>query len=357
MTIAEHRIYSPGRAVRALLTDRPLDGLEREIHDELGLHASRSRPDLPDVYTAARGVWIPWRLEARALDTAAGAGSIQATVSPDLIDVLRAKSVILKLGTEVVEDMSGSGTFAIPRKTATATAGWTTEGNPVGGPQSNLTITQQCVFTPKTVGAYTDVTRYIRVRNPALDQIVIRDLVAAVATSIDAAAINGLGVGPIPLGILQNSLVPTVGMGLNGAAPNNRDLTRMKALVGNANAEIGRYGFLTTPDAEAKLRDTSRNAVGSLNIIDGDTFTLGCPWASTTLVPNNLNKGSGTNLSAAILGCWDTVVLGFWTNAYILVNPYLQSTTGMVRITVLTECDIQLRQPLAFAKIVDINTT
>jgi len=80
---------------------------------------------------------------------------------------------------------------------------------------------EQCVFTMRTVGALSEVSRnmLMQANNPAIHSIIRDDLTKVLAQAIDIAAINGLGSGSNqPLGILGASGTGSVALGTNGAA-------------------------------------------------------------------------------------------------------------------------------------------
>jgi hypothetical protein len=91
-----------------------------------------------------------------------------------------------------------------------------------------------------------------------------------------------------------------------------------------------------------------------------DAATLaGYSLASTQNVPSNLTKGGGTALSALIFGDWSQLLIGFWSELDILVNPY-ESTAyskGNVQVRAMATADVAIRHALAFAAINDMITT
>jgi HK97 family phage major capsid protein len=79
--------------------------------------------------------------------------------------------------------------------------------------------------------------------------------------------------------------------------------------------------------------------------------------AVSNIVPNNLTKGSGTNLSSIIFGNWSDIVVGNWGGMYVQVDPYSAHSRSLVQIYVEMLMDINIRNEESFAAIIDAVTT
>ena len=77
--------------------------------------------------------------------------------------------------------------------------------------------------------------------------------------------------------------------------------------------------------------------------------------AVTNNVPSNLTKGSGTDLSALVFGDFSQLIIGMFSSADVLVDPYTNSATGAVRVRVMQEMDLGVRNAQSFAAITDID--
>ena len=60
----------------------------------------------------------------------------------------------------------------------------------------------------------------------------------------------------------------------------------------------------------------------------------------TSNVPSDLTKGTGTALSALIFGDFSQLMIGLFSTADILIDPYTGGSAGTVRIRVMQEVDI-----------------
>ena len=98
-----------------------------------------------------------------------------------------------------------------------------------------------------------------------------------------------------------------------------------------------------------KLKDSQSRPYGLAEIFKGQ------PVAFSNQVPNNLTKGSGTNLSAILYGVWSDLVIGYWSSVDIVVNPYADSVAakGGALIHAFLDADIALRHPESFVVVKD----
>lgn len=361
--------YSLMRAVEALASNGkiPFAGLEAEVSAELARRGGKSpqgfmmphsiRGPLTDEERKIEdefGAFERRGVEYRNLDTVTGGGSVPTNLSRDWIEILRNQLVIMRAGAREIPNLTGK--FAIPRQSGTTTGYWVGEGGDVTG--SNQTL-DQILFTPHTVGGVTDISRrFFELSNIDGEEFVKQDLAAVIARAIDLAALNGSGSSNQPLGIMQNTGITatrTVPLGTNGAAPTWAALVNLYTVVSRGNAaDLGQFAYIGNADVRGTLATTPK--IGSTFPVylleDGKVY--GMPAYFSQQLPNNLTKGSGTNLSPILGGIWNQLFLAYWSGLDVLVNPYSNSTSGTVRIVALQDMDIQVRHNEAFALIVDM---
>jgi HK97 family phage major capsid protein len=336
--------YSLVRAIATLARRQPLGGLEAEVSQEIAKRAGKD----------PQGFYFPTDLamtQTRDLTLTTGSGAKPTvTDAANFIGMLRNKTLVSTLGARMLTGLTGD--LSLPKQTGGATAYWVTEGN--APTESNQTI-GQVALAPKTVGAFTDISRkFIAQSSLSAEAFVRDDLATVLAIEIDRAAVNGSGTGAEPEGILQNSSVTTVAGGTNGAAPTFAMLVAMETAVANANADMGSLHYLTNSKVRGVLKTTEK-ATGTAQFVWRDDNTVnGYAAHASNQVPATLTKGSGTALSAAIFGNWSDLVIGMWGGLDILVDPYTGSTSGTVRVTALQDIDIKLRNAVSFAKMVDL---
>ena len=113
--------------------------------------------------------------------------------------------------------------------------------------------------------------------------------------------------------------------------------------------------FLTRPSIVKVLRSTLRAATtDSRMIMEARNELAGYPLVSTTLVPNDIESADA---SALIFGDFSDVLLGYWSEFDLLVNPYESTayTKGNVQVRGMVTCDVAIRHAESFAAAVDID--
>ena len=259
--------------------------------------------------------------------------------------------MVAVLGARMLGNLVGD--LSIPKQTGGATAYWITEGN--APTASNQTI-GQVGLAPKTVGAFTDMSRkFVRQSSIDAEQFVRNDLAAVIARAIDKAVFNGSGIGAEPRGILQTAAVPTVAIDTNGGNPTFAKMVELETKVAAADADMGTLAYVTNAVGRGKLKTVQKVTGEPRFIWEGDEIN-GYTARATNLIPSNLSKGTGTDLSPVIFGNWADVMIGMWGGLDILVDPYTQGNAGTVRVNALQDVDIALRHAESFAKCVDMAT-
>ena len=319
-------------------------GRAREVSAELERRSGRKAQGL---------LWHMGAPEQRVLTTttpAGGPGSniIGTDYRPDLfIDRLRAATRVRTLGATVLSGLSGN--VVIPRRKASVVAGWFAENSPisVSDPQFD-----GVALTPKHAGVITEYSRNMVLQaSPDVEALARADMAAVLAELLDSAAIAGTGANNQPRGILSTAGISTVSMGANGGALTFDAVADLVGAVADANG--AGTGFLTNSRvrrAAAKLKDAGNQPLGVDVVFQGERVEV------SNLVPSNGTKGTGTNLSSVIFGRWSDLIVGFWSELDILVNPYesVAYSKGNVSIRAVMTCDIAVRHPESFAAITDI---
>ncbi len=349
----EVKRYSVMRALNALAN--PADvaaqlaaAFERECSDAVSSKMGK----------AARGFFIPFEVQKR--DLTAGTNNAGGfTVATDMlggsfIELLRNAMVIDGLGTRMLTGLVGN--IAIPKLAGAATAYWVAENS---GPTESQQTLAQVTMTPKTVGAFTDVSRRLLLQSSIdVEAMVQGDLAAVLGLAIQQAAISGTGASNQPTGILT-AVTPTVIGGTNGAAPSWANIIQLESDVAVANADVGSLAYLTNAKVRGKLKGTSKVSGQNGFIWEAsDTPVNGYRAAVTNAVPSNLTKGTSSGVcSAAIFGNFADLVIGMWGSLDLMVDPYTGSTAGTVRVVALQDVDVAIRHVESFATMVDALTT
>jgi HK97 family phage major capsid protein len=349
----ECRQFSLFNAIRSQMPGVTGDfGREIEISKELERRSGRP----------AQGMLCPTSVfEKRVVTTALPAGGPGSNLigtdwrADQFIDILRDAMVVRRLGARVLNGLVGN--VDIPRLKASATGQWVAENSPLTASDVQL---DKVSFTPKHAGAFTEVSRNMILQSsPDVEALLRDDLAALLARAVDSVAIQGGGSNQ-PTGVLANSNTTAVTTGGNGAAITWANVIAAIASAELANALTGSLGFATNAKVTKSMSTTLKSTADtSSNFILGEpgaNSLAGYPLAISNLVPSNLTRGTGTNLSALIFGDWSQLMIGYWSEFDLLVNPFDATAfpKGNVLIRGMMTCDVQIRQPKAFAYINDL---
>jgi HK97 family phage major capsid protein len=342
--------------IRAQLGDTSeASGRAREVSAELERRSGRKAQGL--YFDMARSGAPPERRVFTTTNPAAGPGSnlIATDVSPNLIDRLRERLVVRRMGATVLSDLVGN--LSIPRLKQSATAYWVAENSPI---TMSDPATDAVGLTPKHVGALVEWSRNMTMQtSPDVARLVENDLAQIIAVAIDRAALKGGGPNE-PKGILDpGSGVPTRGLG--GAAPTWNDIITAIASVDVANALDGSLGWVTNSLAVAKMRKTLHTP-GDTNsnfLMPEPTSLAGYPLAATQALPTDGTVVSGGGaLSSLIFGDWSQLIIGYWSQLDILINPYAEQAyaKGNIQCRAMATVDVAIKQPLSFSALLGVGT-
>lgn len=348
----EVRRYSMMRAINAL--SNPGD---RAAQEAAAFERECSEAAAQKMGKQARGFMVPSEVQHRDLvvGTPTAGGNLVATdrLAGSFIDALRNAMVIDGLGARFLTGLVGN--IAIPKLTGSASAYWVAENT---APTESQQTIGQVTMSPKTVGAYTDISRRLLLQSSLdVEGMVQNDIAQILGLAIQQAAISGSGASNQPSGILTQVASSVIG-GTNGLAPTWGNIVQLESDVAVANADVGTLAYLTNAKVRGKLKTTSKVS-GQNGFVweSGDTPLNGYRAGVTNAVPSNLTKGTSSGVASAIIfGNWADLVIGMWGALDLTVDPYSGSTAGTVRIVALQDVDIALRNVVSFATMVDALT-
>lgn len=367
LTQEESRKYSLVNALRAAATG---DWRGAEFEREVSLATQKKYGK------ETAGFLVPSDV-LRSLTKAPGANgdlSGGAFISEDLetgsfIDLLRNKLVVRRLGATVLSNLRGD--IAIPRQTGGASAYWVSEGN---APTESKMTTDQVKLSPKTVGAFTDISRKLLLQSSvSVNQFVMDDIASVIAREIDRVTLFGKATDASgnatnqPVGIVNQTGVANPAIGATGGKLTYAKLVELEERVSEANADVGSLAYLTNARVRGSLKTTLKaDAVSGYlwegTMGDGDGMVNGYRCAVSNVVPGNLSKTAAGatkgNLSAILYGNFSDIIIGEWSVLDMMVNPYGPgSDAGTVRIRALQDIDVAIRHPQSFAYFNDVWTS
>ena len=250
----------------------------------------------------------------------------------DFIDVLRNNSAVMPLAT-MLNGLTGD--VKIPKKTAAASAAFiSSEGGAAG--ESELTV-GNVSMSPKSLGAFTDITRQLMIQSSLdVENLVRNDLAASMAIAIDDAALEGSGSSGNPTGITNTSGINTVSLS-SAAAPTFAEMVAMETAVRVDNALLGDLAYIVHPSNYGTLKTTEKATNTAQFVADNDQINGYSAVVSPQLTANNY-----------VFGNFNDLLIGMFGGLDLVVDPFSQSTTGTVRIVALQSVDVAVRHAVSF---------
>lgn len=341
LTDSETEQFSFLRAIRALAnpTDRGAQeaaAFEFEVSDAAADAQGRD----------AQGVMVPMDVLMRApLNTGSGGATAADTggntianplLTQSFIQMLRNRTILLQLATPL---MGLVGNPDIPTQEGGATGYWIGEDDEAG---EDLLSLGQREFSPKTVAAYSEITRRtLKQSSMDIEALVRSDLALALATSLDLAGFYGTGSDNQPLGIANTNGVNVVDFGGEGsgggvAMPTWSDVIEMESEISAANADLNSMAYVQNAKMRGHFKSTQKFS-----------GTNGAPiWESDNTV--NGYRGEVTNQIAdgdVFHGDFGNVLVGMWGGLDVTVDPYTHSRRGRLRVVTMQDADYVLRHP------------
>ena len=334
LTKKETQRFSLMRAIHALAN--PSD---RRAQEAAAFEFECSRAAADQYGRTAQGILLPaevlrnWKRDLNSTDESAlFADDFRGG---DFIDVLRNASSVMQAGARMLGGLSGD--VKIPKKTASATAAWIASE---GGAASESEMTVGSVsLSPKTLGAFTDVTRQLMIQSSMDVEALIRDdLAQSLATAIDKAGLEGSGTGGAPTGILNTNGVNTVAA-FAVANPTFAEVVALETAVAEDNALSGNLAYILPASMHGALKTTEKAAGTAQFVVEpGGTINGYRGIVSNQATAGNLYFGDFSSLLVGMFGGLD-----------IVVDPYTSSTSGTVRVVALQSVDVAVRHAVSFA--------
>lgn len=317
--------FSLLKAIRAISENRSLDAVSQAVVLE-GQNEMRSRS-----LSLVGQIQLPSNYEERAITVQTEGQDVVATNLLDVMSSLKAKSVLVKAGARVLENLRGDVQFPL---SSSANCSW--EGETTETPTSDLTFTH-VKLSPKRLSCVVDVSKQFLLQDSAsAEQVIREEILSAINSKLEKTVLDSE----------QGSNTQPEGIFYNGGAPLTEvskfaDLTNLEAEVENANVD-GRVVYLLSPKAKAGFRtmvkgDKTTNLVYENGAIDGTES-----MSTSNIKDKNFAYGDFSN-----------VVIANWGNLDITVDSISRAAQGLVRLVVNFYCDVKVlrNQAIKVAKL------
>jgi HK97 family phage major capsid protein len=252
----------------------------------------------------------------------------------DFVDVLRNASSVMQAGATMLTGLSGD--VAIPKKLTSANASWiATEGGDAS--ESEMTV-GSIRLTPKTLGAFTDVTRQLLIQSSLdVENLIRDDLVQALGLAIDKAGLEGTGASGQPTGILNTTGVNQV-TNFAGANPTFAEVVGLETAIAEDNALAGNLAYILPAGMYGALKTTEKAPGTAQFVADGQSIN-----GYRSIVSNQATAGN------LYFGNFQDLLIGMFGGLDITVDPYTNSKSGTIRVVALQSVDMAVRHAQSFA--------
>ncbi|MFN3616030.1 MAG: phage major capsid protein, partial [Rubrimonas sp.] len=251
------------------------------------------------------------------------------------IELLRARSVLARLGATRLEGLQGN--VAIPRQASGGTANWV--GENVAPPQTAFTV-DQVPLAPHTLAGWTNYSRRLLLQSSLSVEALIRnDLARVLALEIDKTALEGSADVDAPDGIADTAGINGVVFAAAGA-PTWAEVISCWSETAVDNADVGTLAYAMSPSIAGYLMSTPK--VGGDSAMIMTAFNNLAGWRAEL----------STQVAAGSLwfGNWADLVMAFWSGLDLMADPYSLSTSGAVRVTAFQDTDNGVRHAASFCR-------
>lgn len=348
MTDKEARRFSLLKACREMAHPREpkLTGLEKESCEAMAKQIRRQPKDsrafvIPEEVSRLHDQML-WQeclrqmfARAQNVGTASAGGFTVDTQMMPLIELLRNKTVLGRMGITILDGLVGDLTF--PVQTGGATAYWVSETGAIT--DSEATFGQKAM-TPHRLGASIPFTmQFLAQTSLSADAFLRNEMDIVLALKKDLAGLLGTGVGGEPLGVANTT-------GINatvtyGGAATWADIVEHETGINVDNADIGTMGFVLSGATVGKWKTILKDSVAGADYLIN----------STNALVNGYNYERTQQISSAnqsFFGVWSQLLLGMWAGREVTVDNITLAKQGQHQIIMNEFCDFLVRQPLAF---------
>lgn len=273
--------------------------------------------------------------------TTGGGSNLRPTtlLAGSFIEKLDNAMLVKALGATMLRDLVGN--IAIPRQTGRSTAYWINPESSGIDSGSQPTV-DQVTLSPKTVGAYTDISRRLMLQASLdVENLVRSDLAMTMALALDLAALAGTGTNNQPTGVINQSGIGAVEWD-SANTPTWAKVVRLETEVDNDNALFGNtFNYITTTAMKGVLKTTPKVSGYPVYLINEDDMLNGYPLHAT----NQLSTGQ------MLFGKFSDILIGMWGGLDLQINPYIEALAlkGAVRVITLQDVDCNIRKAQSFA--------
>lgn len=312
---------------------------------------------------SANGVLIPWEVlganraaetPGQTVGTFGDGGALVGTnrLDAQFIDLIRNRSAFLNSGLTMLSGLEGN--VEIPKKLGSSTYYFVGENADVTNSKLAFGLVN---MIPRTIGVRVPISRRMMIQSsPDVENLVRLDMAESVALGMDYTIGYGTGNAGQPLGIRNTSGIGAVTL------TNGKSKAFPTTLGGDGSTTISCGEWDNYVDLETELAIDNLDA-GSMRYVMNSVVrgalkqTLRASAAGSDYVMTDAGQVNGYEVTVSnqmqtndvLFGNFADCVVGMWSGLDVVIDPYTQSASGQVILTVHQDFDVAVRRPQSFA--------
>lgn len=317
---------------------------DRKAQEAAAFEIEASRAASKRLGKEAQGIIVPPEVLTRSLNTGGNKQNPPGNTGSNLIatqlmasafiDMLMNATTIMRLG----RTLGGLvGNVDIPKKTARSQGYWL--GEEADAKEQALDL-GQISLSPKTVAAYTDISRKLMQQSSLdVEALVRADLAEALGLAIDLAGYYGTGNDFEPKGIANYAGIGVVPFAAQ--FPAYTEIVAMETTIASKNAAVANMSYVVDATTKGAAKTTQKfpgTPTGATLWEQGDTMN-----GYRVEVTNQLKNGH------VFFGNFADLIIALWGGLDLTVDKSSLSKSGGTRIVVFQDVDFALRRAESFA--------
>jgi HK97 family phage major capsid protein len=310
---------------------------------------------------SANGVLIPWEVlgsnraaetPGQVVGTFGDGGALVGTdrLDAQFIDLIRNRSAFLNSGLTMLSGLEGN--VEIPKKLSSSQYYFVGENAEVANSKLTFGLVN---MIPRTIGVRVPISRRMMIQSsPDVENLVRIDMAESVALGMDYTIGYGTGSNGQPRGIIE-----TTGIGgVTFAGGTAKDFPA--SLGGGSSLNCGDWGDYVDLETELAIDNLdagSMRYVGNSVVRGALKQTLRAASAGSDYIMTDAGTVNGYQFTVSnqmqqndvLFGNFADCVVGMWSGLDVVVDPYTQSASGQVILTVHQDFDVAVRRPQSFA--------
>lgn len=341
--------FSLVRGLQLMAQNKPLDGIEAEVHAEAVKDARAN-----GVHIEGFGVptFVNKRGQTVTGQTSAAGDQGGVTVPTELnglIDALWSNNFLSQVGARRLAGLQGNQEFMVQLTTPTIQ-----EKTEIEAITNDEITFGKFAMAPNRRGTAIPFSKQLLLQSSLdVENLIIENIRKGLDYKLNAEAIIVL------LAAITSGNGNLLAMGANGAVPTYDSIVQLEGLIDAANANQGSLKYLTNSKVKSQLKRTQVfSGTNGQPVYGADNVLNGYGAVISNVVPSNLTKGTASSVcSAAVFGNFSDLYVGMWGGADFIVDNLTLASTGQVKITVNMFWDIEVARAKSFAGVKDYLTT